>query len=124
MRPPIAKRSGEPRREWGKPQVPKKEICSGARGELAMLRSKIEHCQLNSHPFRAAFSGIDSSRQPAGGEYFFNFILPIFAVTRFEPANITMFMYAKYGIWTKYRWWDHPAGTGEGGMPGGSSSHA
>ena len=57
-RPPIAER-GWAGCEKGKPRVPKKEIRSGARIELAVLRSKIDRCQLNSHPFYAAFSGTD-----------------------------------------------------------------
>jgi len=92
MWPPIVKRSGEPGTSGGRHAFPKWKFDQARVHEPAMLRSKVEHCQLNSHPFRAAFSGIDSGRQLAGEEYFFNFILPIFAVTRFEPVNKTMFM--------------------------------
>jgi len=56
---PNCKAKGEPERKQGKPLVPKKETRSGARGQLAILHSKAEHCQLNSRPFHAAFSGIN-----------------------------------------------------------------
>jgi len=45
-----------PRFPKGKSRVPRREIRSGA----AMTRSKTGNCELNSHPFRGAFtSGID-----------------------------------------------------------------
>ena len=43
----------------GEPRVPEKGTRSGARDELAMLDSKVEHCELNPHLFRVAFSGIE-----------------------------------------------------------------
>ena len=43
----------------GEAAHPKEETRSGARSELAMLCSKIEHCQPKSRLFRVAFSGID-----------------------------------------------------------------
>jgi len=52
-----AKRKGGSGREWGTPQIPKKEIRSSARDELAMIRLKIEHCQLNFHPLSGLVSG-------------------------------------------------------------------
>ena len=86
-RSPIATRRGRPGREEGKPRIPKKETRSGARGELAMLRSKIEHCQPNSHPFRAAFSGIDCGLCPAWGGTFSIFISQISVGTCSEWTN-------------------------------------
>jgi len=52
-----------------------------------MLRSKIKHCQPNSHPFRAAFSGINSGRHPAldGTLFYFNFT--DFVIADFERTD-------------------------------------
>ena len=41
--------------------------------ELAVAHSKIDHCGLNSHPFDAAFSGIERVWQTAEGGIFFTF---------------------------------------------------
>jgi len=54
----------------GSPHVPKKEIRSGAGGELAIRCSKIEHCELNPCPICVAFGEIDRGGRPAGGGIF------------------------------------------------------
>ena len=84
---PIAKRRGEPGRKQRKPRVPKKEIRSGARGELAMLGSKIKHCQLKSRPFRAAFSGMNRVLRPSGDSIFFNFYFANFCGHTFRMGQ-------------------------------------
>ena len=92
-KPPVnsvaanAKRKGEPSREWEKPRIPKKEIRSSARDELAMLRSKTKHCQLVFHRFRTAFSGLNRVLHLAWGGIFFDFYFANFAVGCFERAN-------------------------------------
>ena len=53
-----------------------------------MLRLKIEHHSLNSHPFRTTFSGIDFVRKLAEVSIFFNFILQNFIITRFEREGL------------------------------------
>ena len=53
------KAKGCSRREQRKMRVPKKETRSSARSELAMLCSKIKHCQLNSYPGHIVFSELD-----------------------------------------------------------------
>ena len=60
---------------------------SGVRVELAMLHSKIKHCQLNLYPFHAAFSGITSGWQLVHDSVFSISISQIFIAPHFEWAN-------------------------------------
>ena len=56
-------------------------------GELAIRRSKIEHCELNSCPICVAFGGIDRGQRPAGGGVFSDFYFADFAAAHFKQAN-------------------------------------
>ena len=84
---PNHEAKGLTRGQVRKPLVPQKAIRSGARGELALLRSKIEHCQLNSRLFCVAFSGIDPVRQPATGGTFFDFYFEHFCIHTFRMGQ-------------------------------------
>ena len=80
---PSRKAKGGPVVRAWKPLVPKKGTQLGARGELAIFLSKIEHCQLNSHPFHVTFSGINRVRKPAEGGILFNFYFKHFCTYAF-----------------------------------------
>jgi len=71
------------------PCVPKKEgvidhinLCGMACS--LCLRAKIEHCQLNSYPFEAAFSRIGRDLCSPEDFIFSDFILQIYVTTLFE----------------------------------------
>ena len=62
---------GTPALPGGKPRILKREVVINPINLigravswqcLLFVRAKIEHCKLNSRPFRAAFSGIDRVR--------------------------------------------------------------
>ena len=59
-------------------RVPKKEIRSGARGELAMPHSKIGNCSLISDPFGVVLSGTDCDFFRLSGGVFFRFLFVFF----------------------------------------------
>ena len=83
--PPNHKAKGWAHARVGSHMFPKRKF-NQVHGEI--LRSKIEHCSLISHPFRITFSGIDCVCQPAGGDVFFNFILQFFIIMYFERERL------------------------------------